>query len=484
MRKLLAVEGSLEKTDLERSAAIHHEHKGSLLHEAAPDCLHGDPRWSLAQRVVAGPHLARSPLLSKFLLFVVAETLEGRGDEITEHQIGVQVFDRRPGYRTVEDNIVRNYARQLRKRLAEHFASEGSGEPLRIDIPLGGYVPVFVRVAEDNAAAETRRRPIPVSISPQPPHDTGPDSRPDPSPDPRPDLSPAAPVAATHPNWKRWTLAASLVLVYSAALICITWLAAARIRAPHPIPQPSNPLWQALFNGQTSCYIVPADAGFNLLEDLSRRPLPLAGYIKGGFLELPLSGIDAHSAEDLRSQQFTSFVDFQIVAALARLPEYNPQRVFLRFPRDLRLDDLKNANAVLVGSVGSNPWAALGESSANFRIAYGQGMQGATILNANPQPGEAASYASRWNEPAHETFALIAFLPNLGGNGHLLLLQGLDVAGTQAAAETLFHQEAIAPVLRRATRPDGSLRYFEVLLRSTSIESNSTGTQVIASRIY
>jgi len=37
-------------------------------------------------------------------------------------------------------------------------------------------------------------------------------------------------------------------------------------------------------------------------------------------------------------------------------------------------------------------------------------------------------------------------------------------------------------MLQRATRPDGSSRYFEVLLRSTSVESNATGTQVIASR--
>jgi hypothetical protein len=60
----------------------------------------------------------------------------------------------------------------------------------------------------------------------------------------------------------------------------------------------------------------------------------------------------------------------------------------------------------------------------------------------------------------------------------------LDVAGTQAAAETLFHPAAIAPILRQATRPDGSLRFFEILLRATSLDSNSLGGQVIASRIY
>ena len=452
---------------MERSNALRHESKPPAFQETWPDWLEHDPRWALAQRVVAGPHFARSVLLSKFLLFVVAESLEGRESEITEHQIGVQVFDRRPGYSTVEDNIVRNYARQLRRRLAEYFADEGSSEPLRIDIPLGAYVPVFVPVSDDSAAAEVRSFPVSVNIRTQPadPHTAVP--------------------AATRPwNWKRWLFAASTLTAYSAILVCLTWMAAARAHSRQLVSEPADPLWTALFGGPANTFIVPADAGFNLLEDLSRRPLPLADYIKGDYMALPLAGVDAHSAGDLRSQQFTSFVDFQIVAALARLPQYNPRLTFLRFPRDLRLDDLKNANAVLIGSVGSNPWASIADSGSNFRIVYGQGMQGATIINSKPQPGEAASFVSHWNEPAHETFALIAFLPNLSGNGHVLLLQGLDVAGTQAAAETLFHQDAIAPVLRRATRPDGSLRNFEVLLRSTSIESNATGTQVIASRVY
>lgn len=462
---------------MERLRAIQHKPKSALLQESRAAGLQGDPRWELVQRVVAGPHFARSPLLSKFLQFVVAETLEGRGEEITEHQIGVHVFDRPADYRTVEDNIVRNYARQIRKRLASHFTDEGRQESLRVDIPVGGYVPVFTETTSRASAADSEDVPITVSIRTE-------------AIDP-PASAPAMGQDSGEPAFERriWVskrLWVPLLLVaYSAVLVGVTWFAARRPGAPAPSPlEPAHELWAALFDGATNSYIVPSDAGFNLLEDLSHRPVPLAEYIQGGYLTTPLQGVDPHSAADLRSQQLTPFVDFQIMAKIAHLSEENPKHVFIRFPRDLRMDDLKNANAIIIGSVSSNPWAAIAGGSANFRIVDNPGMEGAAIINVKPQPGEAPSYASHWNEPAHETFALIAFLPNLTGTGHVLVLQGLDVAGTQAAAEMLFFQSAIDPLLKRATRPDGSLRSFEVLLRSTSIESNATGTQVIASRIY
>lgn len=452
---------------MENSAAVQ-PRQSVVPEEAWPPSFQDDPQWELAQRVVTGPHFCRSPLLSKFLLFVVAETLAGRGNDITEHQTGVQVFDRPPDYRTLEDNIVRNYARQLRKRLAEHFADQGNAEPLRIEIPLGGYIPVFV---SSQQCAREEADALPVSQRSRSNSVEFPDEG-------------AEQVAPIRSRALRIVLGVALAAAYSAALIGITWYATTPAPASQKAQEPAHALWATLFGGPANCYIVPSDAGFNLLEDLSRRPVPLAEYIAGSYQKLPLGGVDAHSAEDLRSQQLTPFVDLQIAAALGRLTDNDPQRVFIRFPRDIRLDDLKSANAVIIGSVGSNPWAVIAESYANFRIVYRPGMEGATIVNMKPQPGEAVSYASHWNEPAHETFALIAFLPNLSGNGHLLVLEGLDVAGTQAAAEMLLHPAGIDSILKRAIRPDGSLRNFEVLLRSTSIESNATATQVIASRIY
>jgi hypothetical protein len=460
-----------------RASVVERQARELSPHSAHParienDRLEQDPRWQLAQRIVASRHFVRSALLSRFLLYIVAESLLDRTENITEHAIGVRVFDRAPGYRTVEDNIVRNYARQLRRRLADFFAEQGSAEPLHIDIPLGGYIPAFIQPSSKKPPAPALELDgtIPIRILPGAPED------------------PAA-AAEPHPAPRR-LLAAALFAAYTVALIAIVWFAAVRLHPPHPAaqdsssdPSPAAPLWAALFRSDMNTWIVPSDAGLNLLEDLSRRPVSLADYISGGAARLALPAIDAHSQQDLRNQHFTSFVDLQIVAALTRLPQFNPERAVLRFPRDLRLDDIRNANAIVLGSVSSNPWAAMAEASANFRIVLGPGMQGASIANAHPLPGEAATYVSHWNEPDHETFALISCFPNLSGNGHILVLQGLDVAGTQAAAEALLHPVAIAPILKEATRADGSLRSFEILLRSTSIQSASARTSVVGSRV-
>ena len=419
----------------------------------------------LSSDAFIGSHRAQ-----QFFELVVEHALAGRLDCLRERMLGVEMFGRPIDYDTGNDSVVRVKASDVRRRLAQYYQSLTTRPPVQIDLPSGSYIPQFhlapvealsVPIEHENSHLDSISIPTPSATA----------------------LS-ATPASAPRWTWTRWAFRISMLTMCSATLISLGWFAAVRFTTSHRTLTAADPIWAALFDGKRNTYIVPADIGFNLLEDLSRRPMALADYMKGGYLDLPLPGMDEHRAEGLRSQRLTSFVDAQVISALAGLPEYNRQRALLRFPRDLRLDDLKDANAILIGSVGSNPWAAIADKSANFHIVYREGMEGATIINAKPQPGEQASFESRWNEPAHETFALISFLPNLSGSGHLLLLQGLDVAGTQAAAEALFHPATIAAILERATRPDGSIRSFELLVRSTSINWNSTDSQVVASRIY
>lgn len=428
--------------------------------ETLPLAFDDDPRWQLVQRIVASRQFSKAPLLSKFLIHISSEILQGRQSEISEYQIGVQVFDRPLGYRTVEDNIVRNYARQLRKRLSEYFAGEGRLEPIQVEIPLGGYVPVFQTRVDEFPASNAEHSVLPAANE--------------------------APASAKRtPSWLHSRSArAVMLLAYSVAIASLTLFIATRYRDPQRPYEPSKPLWNSLFHSPLDTFVVPADSGFNILEDLGQKDIGLADYLKGDYQTLPLPVIDAHSAADLRTQQYTSFVDLEVVAALSRLPEIDPRRFFLRFPRDLRMDDLKNSNVILIGSISSNPWAEVAQKNMNFRIAYRSQIQEAWIENTKPLPAESAVYVSHWNEPSHETYALISFQPNLSGNGHLLLIQGLDIAGTQAAAETLFRKDTIAPILRQASSSNGGVRSFEILLQCTSIDSNAANTKIIASRIY
>lgn len=422
--------------------------------------LDEDPRWQLAQRIVESSHFNKSPRLSQFLLYIVAKCLEGRHSEVTEQQIGVHVFGRPQGYRTVDDNIVRNYARQLRKRLTEYFAGDGTDHAMRIEIPLGGYMPAFI--GPSPAPASTQHVLVGRTITSK--VDDG--------------------FIISRRGWPRMLACTCLLIAYSAALIWLTCTVQARVAASRKAPEPGQPMWLALAEGKGDTYIVPPDAGLNLLEDMSHQPLPLADYLRGGYLDLPLPGVDPHSEADLRTQRLTGFLDLQLIVTLARLSEYSRARVLLRFPRDLRFDDLKSANAVIIGSSCSNPWAVIAESASNFKIHCNSGLRGSTVVNLKPQLGEAASYNSHSNEPTHETYAVISFVPNLSGYGHLLFLAGLDAAGTQAAEEALLCSETMAPILEQARRPDGSLAGFEVLLRSTSIQANATDTHVIAIRIH
>ena len=420
---------------------------------------HFQERRELVQRIVRSRHFARAPLLSRFLIHVCDKAFDGRQAEITEHQIGVQVFGRAAGYNPGEDNIVRNYARQLRKRLAEYFAEAGEQERYRIEIPRGGYLPVFLLQPPQGAApGEISLRPV---MAP-----------------PRGEIVNNAFPARLRP-W-RWLA----FLLYSIALAAAVYYGGARLHRGEQPSGVSHALWAELFNPGHDTFVVPADSGFGILQNLARTRMPLADYVNGRYVDLPLPSMDPHDALDLHTQRYTSVVDLEVASTLSRLPEAVPGRLILRFARDLRMDDLKQGNAILIGSMYSNPWAEVFQRSLNFRFDYRPQVNDSWIVNENPRPGENKSYENEWDGPSHQTYAVIAFVPNLNNSGHVLLIQGLDMAGTQAAAELLFRKDEIGPLLKEALQPNGKLGSFEILLQTTSIGSNSPRARILATRFY
>ena len=94
-------------------------------------------------RLLDNPHFSHSKRFPSFLRFIVHEELEGRGDQLKERTLGIEVFGRDAGYDTTTDPIVRVTAAEIRKRIAQYYQDSDSPEELRISLPPGSYIPHF-----------------------------------------------------------------------------------------------------------------------------------------------------------------------------------------------------------------------------------------------------------------------------------------------------------------------------------------------------
>ena len=118
------------------------------------------------ERILASQAFRTALRPSNFLRYAVLETLEGRGDQMKEYSIAIEVFGREESFDPRLDPIVRVEATKLRSRLATYYSVEGRQDPLRIELPKRGYVPVFREgeepVEAPAAASATSEKANPV----------------------------------------------------------------------------------------------------------------------------------------------------------------------------------------------------------------------------------------------------------------------------------------------------------------------------------
>jgi TolB-like protein/Tfp pilus assembly protein PilF len=89
--------------------------------------------------------LKNSPILSRFLRYIVEETLNEHQHFIKEYSIAINVLNRSADFNSNDDAVVRIHAGRLRRILNEYYLTEGQNNSLLINIPIGGYIPSFIR---------------------------------------------------------------------------------------------------------------------------------------------------------------------------------------------------------------------------------------------------------------------------------------------------------------------------------------------------
>jgi hypothetical protein len=405
-----------------------------------------DERWELIHRILRNPAFIRSPRLSEFLLYVCERAIDGRTDEISEQQIGVQVFKRAPGYNQNDDSIVRSHARLLRQRLDLYFEEEGKEEQVRIHIPKGRYVPLFEhrdieRALPHRASTET------------------------------------ASANRTPRHWI-WLCALCAGLLIVSAIVFSTGSEGASRSVAHRF-------LGSFFSSGQRVLIVPADSALALFEDLTRQRVHLPEYLNGKY-RFEINGNHEWSGNILSgiaSRQYTSMSDLNLAVRLARLRETSARQIEIQYARNLQVAELKRCSAVLIGGPRANPWEELFENRMNFYFAgSGPVTPENAVINKAPRTGESRSYIPSTSDSSGRAYGMLAYLPGLSPATRTLIVEGTSAVGTESAADFLLDDVLLSTFLDQIAGANHKLPYFEVLLETAMVGGTAQQPQIVAYR--
>jgi hypothetical protein len=394
--------------------------KTVLDHHLEDAKFEGDLRWELVQRIVESPYLIGSARLRDFLLHVTACAIREAPEEATEQQIGIQVFQRPPGFNSSEDSIVRSQARLLRRKLAAYFKAEGASEPLIIEIPKGHYLPVFLpsqrlgfdRESSDEDAEEINEAPV-----------SG--------------LAGGKKAASQ----RGWVTLAGLGL---AMMFCLCLSVALRWQKQVAIVKPVKQLWAPFLVGDPPL-VIYSNALF-------------VGDAKNGMRYAANDGSDAHSAELVDS--YTGVGELISVHELTRMFDRRGAEFLLKRSPLVTWDEARSRNLIFIGSVAENGSLKLLPSTQDFTLTATADAAG--IINHHPRPGEPQVYL-RPEHPLTKDYAVIALLPGVQADHKTFVFSGLTTLGTQAAVEYAL-EPATAAELMRQVGFGNKVHNFEALL--------------------
>jgi hypothetical protein len=420
-----------------------------------------DAYRKLINRIVTSASFSKAERLSSLLTYVCDTTLDGRADELNEHNIGEAVFGRSRDYDSANDGIVRAQVSRLRQRLDLYFDGEGANEPIKVVIPRGAYIPFFEPRPMKNEP------PLPVPIKPV-------------------DES-VVPVEAVSAIQRTGSASASTAWVFACvlavALLALLWRDAHRINNSPSTP-PGRDLWSEMFayRGQTT--IVVADSNLVVWQGLMKRDISLSEYLSGDY-RADTPAVATLLQKDILAVargRYTSMIDVEMIQYFSKISEARGNRFDVRYARDLRPNELKEGNIVLSGSPEANPWVQLFEQDMNFVFSYDRTLGKSIVVNRKFQGNEPKEWDSNSVDKQHHVFGVVAYLSNLSGNGNVLILEGTTIAGTESAFDFVSDDSQLIPFLNRIKRADGSIPHFEVVLGTNNMSGSSVKNSVLAWR--
>jgi hypothetical protein len=363
---------------------------------------------------------------------VVEETLAGRPDGLKEYCLGREVFHRPPDYDPRNDAIVRVQASLMRKRLASYYEHEGRESRLRIELPRGGYHPVFQEV-EGVETPETTNDVVSLASSPK----------------------------ASH--WRPFAagLAGGLVLALAIFGFARSWQKGPSIPAPA--------VWGVFVESGTETivsYGVPlfyAGAGVFIRDTSVNTP--------GDQSKLALDRIQKLLGESIREQDdiYTGIGDLVGTHEIVRWLEQRGVKASMANSHYLGHSDVQGKNLIVVSS--SRFQTLLREMNLPSHFRFDDSSANGAFILDKPLEGEQRYYRPLSGAGVDTSYAVMSLWPGKGQGNRILYLSGITTWATQGAAQYAVDSASLGVLQRRldtdpANGPRGRKSpFFQVLLR-------------------
>ena len=399
------------------------------------------PRWpepesaavqEQLERILANPLFRNSRRYPNLLRYVVEQTLQGQTAQLKERTLGIEVFGREPDYDTNLDPVVRTTAGEIRKRIAQYYHEPGRENEIRIDLPLGSYVPEIRIPGADPRPFPTAAPQALLRVAEAPAIE-----------------SQSTPVRQQAIPMRRWLTAALLVVSVSFLVWLKPWKTKTTLeKFWTPVVEVPNPV----------LLCVGPDPNVRL-ADASSNGAPVSS--------------PSSIAVALR--------DVTTVARVAGVLQVLGKPYRIRAESATSFADLRDGPVVLIGAF-NNDWTI--RLTGAQRFSFEQDEEFRWIADRqNPARKDWAVNLSTPLPKLTEDYALISRLLDPTTDRMVVVAAGLRGYGTTAAGEFLTSPEYLTSIAKGAPK-NWEHKNLQVVLATKVINGNSGPPRVVATNFW